>query len=99
MNDNPLNLDLMRSLYRSVGNKGQFLESTGITKSALHYVLEGRNMPSVKTIASFANYFGIPCGMLFSDYEKYHSIGGFAENMKKYNKSLALSDAVIFYND
>ena len=56
-------------------------------------------MPSVKTIASFANYFGIPCGMLFSDYEKYHSIGGFAENMKKYNKSLALSDAVIFYND
>ena len=99
MNDNPLNLDLMRSLYRSVGNKGQFLKETGITKSALLYVLEGRNLPSVRTIASFAEYFKIPCGRLFSDYEKYHSIGGFAENMKKYNKSVVLSDAVLFYND
>lgn len=89
----------MRSLYNNVNRKKDFLDSTGITLSALHYVLDGKTTPNVKMISAFASYFNMPCGAMFLDYSKYHENNTMAPDMKTYEKFVILKDAIVLYNE
>ena len=90
---NPLDLKKMKSLYDSLEDKQDFLDKTGLTRSALLEALKGNTSPTVRTLHVFASFFGLRCTDLFKDNKPY-SFG-----KTRYAKCLKLKDSVVLYND
>ena len=94
-----MDLAKLKMLYNSVEDKKSFFAATGISASAFHYILKGVTSPTANTIVKIAEYFSIPCGALFKDYDRYKNNATIANNNRKYQHTLVLKDALIFYND
>jgi hypothetical protein len=96
---NPLDLAKIRRLYDSVEDKGAFVRETKINLPTLTNMLNGKTIPTVPLIATFAAWFDLPCGALFKDYDKYQRENGYSFNRRKYSNALVLKDAVLLYNE
>lgn len=94
-----INLLKLRRLYNKINNKKRFYELTGLTPSAMKYILDGNTTPTAKTISLIANFFNIPSGYLFNDYEKWHSEETYRILDETYKHCMRIGSAVIFYND
>ena len=91
--NNPLDLKKMKSLYDSLDDKQEFIDKTGLTRSALLEAIKGNTSPTVRTLQVFASYFGLRCTDLFKDNRPYSFSG------KRYSKCLKLKDSVVLYNE
>lgn len=96
---NPLDLNKMNILYDSVEQKSAFIKGTGINLPTLRNMLNGDSVPSVAIVASFAKWFGLPCGAMFLDYSEHcGNISDAVSAASRYSDVLYLKDAVLFYN-
>ena len=45
----------------------------GVSTPTISYILNGKSLPSLKTLAEIANFLGVTMGELFDDYNKDNS--------------------------
>jgi len=93
-----IDIKKLKIMYRKVKSKDEFYRETGIGRSTISSIFNGCGCPNAKTITALAEYFEVPCGFFFTDYEKYHG-KKIDEKDAGYKHKLVLSDAVILYNE
>lgn len=48
----------------------QLAKTIGVTTPTVSYILNGKTLPSLKTLADIANFLNVTMGELFDDYKK-----------------------------
>lgn len=64
-----MDLNKLKLLYKTVDNKNEFYEKTGLTSLTMSAILNRKTLPTVPTLEKMAKYFNIPVGYFFEDYE------------------------------